>query len=538
MASKLDRKQTLNSTISQSQTTARNILTGIGKEAKNKKITSTVKNPKDLKRVNTKSPRFNKARERLEISLDEIRIRSKKEFDYNSKGVQEDPEVAKVRYQNYLRALMQTYNLILELRAKQIKKEIRVREFYGEDSEKASIDYSSMKNLNLTAETPNSLEKVWPSLLGKSRAQNMSLEKALPSSTNLTSIQRSYKLERQKIIMKNVLRNKLEEDRKLFELKEKLKEKEKKFKENVKNSKYDQMISKTKADAKKIQRLECVKKKMDEKRKSEKLRQRNFNIKTKHATEYLNRTREEESKKMQEKIAKSLERSKQRRLKEQKDLIEEEENRLRKLEYFERDLETRVQTVLNKRKKEDHLLKVREKVNEFKEKQQLEDSNKILKLFKSKKKRDMAIKSLQGLSYQERFRSASAHKEQKFVNEDLETKSNNDKQKKAFTYKDYLRKMKEAEKRKQKHDEEKQKHLKLMNEKFAKVDRSKKLEKIRKEEIMEQYLKKHHQVQQQKMIEKIIQIKNQKMQKDLEKEKIILEKNYKFTVKKKKKSVS
>lgn len=131
--------------------------------------------------------------------------------------------------------------------------------------------------------------------------------------------------------MKNVLKNKLEEDRKLFELKEKLKEKEKKFKENLKNAKYDKMISKTKADAKKMQalyflneitsyrqRLEGVKKKMDEQRKSEKLRQRNFNLKTKHAvkftkiwssyflqTEYLNRTREEENKRMQEKIHKS-----------------------------------------------------------------------------------------------------------------------------------------------------------------------------------------------------------------------------------------
>lgn len=105
-----------------------------------KVIVKQVRNPKDLKRVNTKSPRFIRARERLEITPEEIKIKSKKDFEYNEKGElvvtqignEVDPEVASVKYQNHLRALMQTYNLVLELRLKTINKELRVKEFYGD----------------------------------------------------------------------------------------------------------------------------------------------------------------------------------------------------------------------------------------------------------------------------------------------------------------------------------------------------------------------------------------------------------------------
>jgi len=114
-----------------------------------------------------------------------------------------------------------------------------------------------MKNLNLTSDSPQSVSGVWPSLISNSRMPNISTEKdsvTLPNTSKIDLIlyKETAKIEKQKILMKNVMKNKIDQDRRTYELKEKLKKKKKKQDEALKLLMYDKQILKDKEDLKKM----------------------------------------------------------------------------------------------------------------------------------------------------------------------------------------------------------------------------------------------------------------------------------------------
>lgn len=88
-----------------------------------------LKNIKDVTNVNTNSPRFELARKQLDIPESELKIKKRKEFNHDENGYEVDPELAKVRYKNYNRRLVQTYNLVMEQRQRNIVKSIKEQVF-------------------------------------------------------------------------------------------------------------------------------------------------------------------------------------------------------------------------------------------------------------------------------------------------------------------------------------------------------------------------------------------------------------------------
>lgn len=116
---------------------------------------------------------------------------------------------------------------------------------------------ANAKNLNLTADSSQSKSGVWPQLISKSRIVDTSFVKesiTLPSTNKIEMIlfKETAKIERQKVLMKNVMKNKIDQDRRNYELKDKLKEKEKKHKEALKLNKYENQVLKNKRDEKMV----------------------------------------------------------------------------------------------------------------------------------------------------------------------------------------------------------------------------------------------------------------------------------------------
>ena len=83
--------------------------------------------------VDVESPRFNKVRAQLKISKDEIQIKKRNMFLHDENGHQVAPKIAKLKFSYHKRQILQTYNLILEERNKEM-----VREYYT----KSKAEYS------------------------------------------------------------------------------------------------------------------------------------------------------------------------------------------------------------------------------------------------------------------------------------------------------------------------------------------------------------------------------------------------------------
>lgn len=52
-----------------------------------------------------------------------LHLNKRNEFNYDENGLQQDPEISKLKYKYYKRQLVQTYNIILEVKYREIERE-------------------------------------------------------------------------------------------------------------------------------------------------------------------------------------------------------------------------------------------------------------------------------------------------------------------------------------------------------------------------------------------------------------------------------
>ena len=206
-------------------------------------------------------------------------------------GNQEDKELSKIRYQTYIRGVIQTFNLILELRQKLIKQEIKEQALYNAsersrsannqglsptesyigiknskinktllEQERSSLDMPTVKLMKSYKNSNQLSIGSLPSIKNRSRQNKTTIESlektslTLPNTSKIefTMYQETMKIQKAKNLMRNVLKNKLEQDLKAWELEQKMKEKAKKHDEALKQNLYEQQVKKAKKENKKM----------------------------------------------------------------------------------------------------------------------------------------------------------------------------------------------------------------------------------------------------------------------------------------------
>ena len=259
--------------------------------------------------------------------------------------------------------------------------------------------------------------------------------------------------------------------------------------------------------------------------------------KTKHQEEYLQKLHEQQLEKVNRIMQKNLHKEQIKKMMDEKEREEERMIQV-KLKTLDKEFTQRL-----KRKKQSlsqmanknssHLDEVKERVKQVQKNKDREEIMKIQKIWEEQKKREEILKDL---SYRKQYRSVSASRNNREIQPP---------QAKTYSLKEYQRRMREAEKRRKLKEQERQREIKLRHEKNRlreenqrkMTERYKKLEQIKKDEIIEKELKKQQQVVAQKIgkiysliviVENNIKQKREKLKQNLEKEKKKLKKEFKI----------